>query len=142
VNGKVDLVEAEDHWRLPVTGTAINQCCFDFAVVLRLGTGEAMWEIRISQPFLVVTPDGTEQLVVPEEPARVEVVLALLRLTVKEAIAYKDGRLELRLAGGTVVQVPPDEGFEAWEAAGPDGMQVIGLPGGDLAVWRSKARGE
>lgn len=139
MNGKVDLVEADDHWRLPLTGKAIDQCCFDFAVVLRLGIGDAGWEIRISQPFVVVAPDGTDRLVVPEELAHVEAVLPLLRLAVEDAIAYKDGRLELRLAGGAVLQVPPDEGYEAWEAAGPDGMKVFALPGGELAVWRSTA---
>ncbi|MGI8806316.1 MAG: DUF6188 family protein [Acidimicrobiales bacterium] len=89
------------------------------------------------QPFVVIEPDGAEQLVIPEELAHVEAVLALLRLVIEEATAYKDGRLELRIAGGAILQVPPDEGFEAWEAAGPDGMQVIALPGGELAVWRS-----
>lgn len=131
------MVEGEDHWRLPVAGSAIDQCCFDVAVVLRLGIGTAGWEIRISQPFVVTAPDGTEQLVVPEELAHVEAVLALLRLVVEGATAYKDGRLELRLAGGSVLKVPPDEGYEAWEAAGPDGMKVFSLPGGELAVWRS-----
>lgn len=139
MSARVDLVEAEDHWRLPVAGTVIDQCCFDFAVVLRLGIGNAGWEIRISQPFVVTAQDGTEQLVIPEELAHVEAVLALLRLAVEEATAYKDGRLELRLAGGSMLQAPPDEGYEAWEAAGPDGMKVFALPGGALAVWRSTA---
>lgn len=134
-----DLVEGDDHWRLPVAGLAIEQCSFDFAVVLRLGSGAAMWEIRIGQPFAVVAPDGTEQLVVPEEQAHVEAVLALLRQEVEEATASKDGHLVVRLVGGASVQVPPDEGYEAWEAAGPNGMQAIALPGGDLAVWRSTA---
>jgi hypothetical protein len=107
--------------------------------VLRLDIGNAEWEIRISQPFVVAAPDGTDQLVVPEELAHVEAVLALLRLAVEEATAYKDGRLELRLAGGTMLQVPPDEGYEAWAAAGPDGMKVFALPVGELAVWRSTA---
>lgn len=137
VSPKVDLIEADDHWRLPIAGMAIDQCCFDFAVVLRLGVGAAMWEIRISQPFAVIGSDGREQLVVPEHHAHVEAVLGLLRHEVEEAIGYKDGRLVLKLVGGASVQVPPDEGYEAWEAAGPDGMQLIGLPGGDIAVWKS-----
>lgn len=141
VNPKVDLIEADDYWRLPIAGMAIDQCCFDFAVVLRLGSGAAMWEIRISQPFAVVGSDGTEQLVLPEEHSHVEAVLALLRHEVEEALGYKDGRLELKIVGGASVQVPPDEGYEAWEAAGPDGMKVIGLPGGDIAVWRSTEQG-
>jgi Family of unknown function (DUF6188) len=137
VTPNVDLIEGDDHWRLPIAGMSIDQCCFDFAVVLRLGVGADMWEIRISQPFAVIGPDGSEQLVVPEHHAHLQAVLGLLRHEVEEAVGYKDGRLELNLVGGASVQVPPDEGYEAWEAAGPEGMRLIGLPGGDIAVWKS-----
>lgn len=134
---KADIVEAEDRWLLPVTGMAVDQCCFDFAVVLRLGSGESMWEIRISEPFVIKAGDGTVHDVVPEALSHAEAAIALLRLVVEDAAAHKDGSLVLHLSGGTTVHVPPHARYEAWGAAGPDGMKAFGLPGGDVAVWKS-----
>jgi hypothetical protein len=132
------LVEAGDHWRLDVRGAVVDQCCFDYAVVLRMSNGP--WELRVEQPFSVTASDGTEHLVVPEEGAHLDVVLAkVLRATVEEGSAFKDGHLELRLDGGTVLRIPPDEGFEAWTVTGPDGVCLVSMPGGDLAIWGSDA---
>jgi len=103
---------------------------------VRLSNGS--WELRIEQPFWVTEPDGTEHLVVPEEAAHLDIVLAaVLRATVEGASAFKDGHLELRLDGGTVLRVPPDEGFEAWTVTGPGGIRLVSLPGGELAIWES-----
>jgi hypothetical protein len=132
------LRDAGDRWHLDLSGAVVDQCCFDYAVVLRLS--RVSWELRIEQPFSVTTSDGKEFLVIPEEGAHLDVVLDnLLRGTVKDAFAFKDGRFELRLVDGTVVEVPPEEGFEAWVITGPAGVRIVSLPGGDLAVWNSVA---
>jgi hypothetical protein len=137
VNSEIDLIEADDHWRLPVVGMTVDQCCFDFAIVLKIGSGNDSWDIRISQPLIFETQDGMDHLVIPEGLINVEVVLRLLRLTIQKATAYKDGGLELRFAEGAVLRVPPDAAYEAWEIAGPNGIKVFALPGGELAVWRA-----
>jgi hypothetical protein len=46
------------------------------------------------------------------------------------------GELTIKLANGASIHVEPDEGFEAWAVAGPNGMLVVSVPGGELAVWR------
>lgn len=132
------LREGDDRWFLGVSDTVIDQCCFDYGVALRVSRGP--WELRIEQPFSVTAPDGTKVLVVPEEGAHLAVVLdKLLRGTIRDAFAFKDGRLELQLADGTVLEAPADDGFEAWVITGPVGVRVVSLPGGDLAVWGAGA---
>ena len=42
------------------------------------------------------------------------------------------------ITAATTVQAHPDPRYEAWTATGPDGMLVVTLPGGDLAVWSSR----
>ena len=104
-------------------------------MVLRFVEGSSRWELRIEQPFAMRAADGTEQVVVPAEGAHLDVVLQLLRSTVEYATAFKDGHLEVRVRDGTVLQVPPDEGFEAWTVSGPAHVRLVCLPGGELAVW-------
>ena len=128
------LVDAGDRWQLRVRDAVIDQCCFGYAVVLQLSEGAAVWEIRIEQPFAATTFDGAEHLVVPEEDSRLQIVLSMLRSTVESAEAIKDGHFVLRCSGGDILQIPPDEGFEAWTVVGPGGIRLVSLPGGELGV--------
>lgn len=95
------------------------------------------FELRIEQPFVVTNSDGTETLVVPEgDPERLSSAVQLARREVAPAEAFKDGHLEVSFSDGTTLGVPADEGFEAWEFVGPDGLRTVSLPGGDLTVWQ------
>lgn len=128
------LVEVDDRWLLPLAGQRVERLCVGFAVTL-LFTGGA--ELRIEQPFVVTSSEGTETLVVPEgSPAGLGPAVELVRRDVAHAEAFKDGHLELSFGDGATLGVPADEGFEAWELVGPDGMRTVSLPGGDLAVWQ------
>lgn len=49
--------------------------------------------------------------------------------------AFKDGHLEISFTEGGHLAVPADEGFEAWEFVGPQGVRALCLPGGELALW-------
>ena len=133
VSVPVTLVEAEDRWLLPLVGQSVERLCIDFAVTLMLGGG---FELRIEQPFVIQGADGSEVLVVPEgDPDRLAPVLGLARSQVRAAVAFKDGHLEVSFSDGSHLGVPADEGFEAWELVGRDGLRVVCLPGGELAVW-------
>jgi hypothetical protein len=123
------------YWRLAIGGALVNECCFDFGVVLRLAGPSATWEFRLEQPFVITLPDRSEHLVIPEEGAGFDVVLQLLRKPTDVAFAFKDGPLEMRMRDGTLVLVPANEGFEAWSVAGPKNTRLASLPGGDIAVW-------
>lgn len=129
------LVDAGDRWQLAVGHGTVDQCCFDYGVALNISASSGVWGLRIEQPFVITTVDAMEHLVVPEESVRLDAVLSTLWSTVAEAIARKDGALEVRFTGGVTLQVPPDEGFEAWTITGPDGIQLVSRPGGGLAVW-------
>ncbi len=131
------LVDVGDHWQIAIQGAVVDQCCFDYAVVLRLSQAPSTWELRIEQPFVLTTSEGAEHLVLPEELAHLHVILTTLRSTVESLVAFKDGRLDLRLDDHAIIEVPPNEGFEAWTLTGPDGIRVISMPGGEVAVWNS-----
>jgi hypothetical protein len=134
------IVEADDRWHLDLHGAIVDQCCFDYAVVLR--SSEAPWELRLEQPFVLGDLDGTEHLVVPAEARNLDFVLSVLRATIDSACAFKVGALELKI-GGVTLTVPQNDEFEAWSVTGPKGLRIISMPGGSLAIWSpSESHGE
>lgn len=133
-----DLVELGDRWLLPMTGRQVTQCCVDYAVTFRFSEAGGSFDVRIGEPF-VLRKAGDEHHLRPEDdPAGMGPALSLLHQTVTEAVAFKDGRLELRFSDGSAVKVPVGQDYEPWELVGPGGVRVVSLPGGDLAVWRAE----
>jgi hypothetical protein len=126
------LIETDDRWLLGLQGAVVDQCCFDYAVVLR--STQASWELRLEQQFMLSDLDGTEHLVIPAEARHLEFVLPVLRAPIDSACAFKVGDLELKIGGATIT-VPPNDAFEAWTVTGPNGLRVVSMPGGTLAVW-------
>jgi hypothetical protein len=135
------LVEAGDHWDLPLNGREVTQFQIDYAVTLVLGDSSGSFYVTIEQPFSMRLSRGAEEVVIVPEaaPAAMGRALALLRETVQRAVAYKDGRLELDFTGGARVLVPVADKFEAWNIVGPDGLRLVSLPGGELAVWKPES---
>jgi len=54
---------------------------------------------------------------------------------VKSATVDDADVLNLVFSNGASIRVEPDEAYQAWTVAGPDGLLVVSMPGGELAVW-------
>lgn len=129
------LVESADRWLVPMVGT-VTQCRLDYAFTLVIADDpEGSFEVRIEQPFVVTGSDGEVTLDAEGDPQQMAPALRVLRRTVEQAIAFKDGGLELTFDDGTVLRVAADEDYEAWNIAGPGGLRVVSMPGGELAIW-------
>lgn len=135
------LVEAEDAWEIPLGGREVTQCQIDYAVTLVLGDADGSFYVTIEQPFwLAASSERDEVMLVPEGPSEaLGPALALLHESVARAVAYKDGRLEMDFVEGAKLRVPVGEKFEAWNLVGPDGLRLVSLPGGELAVWKPES---
>jgi Family of unknown function (DUF6188) len=95
---------------------------------------------RIEQPFVYTSARGVEHLIIPEgNPVQVAPVFAIARLSVREGLAYTDGRLELTFSDGSTIGVPGTQDCEPWELSGPDGLKVVSVPGGELSIWHPVA---
>jgi hypothetical protein len=133
----INLVEDGDRWVLPLSGCAVGQCCVDWAVTLRLDHPHGAFELRVEESFTYVTPRGVEAQMRPEEdPTGLGPVLAVVHTSVERATAFRDGRLEMSFVDGSRLEVPRSDECEPWALAGPDGLRVVSVPGGDLAIWR------
>lgn len=132
----VDVVELGDRWLLPLMGRRMTQCCVDHAITLRFSEADGSFDVRIGEPF-TIHQAGEERVLQPEQdPTGLGPALSLLNQTVSEAVAFKDGRLELGFSNGAILKVPVGQDYEPWELVGPHGLRVVSLPGGELAVWR------
>jgi hypothetical protein len=133
-----ELVDAGDHWVLPLAGREVTQCCVDYAVTLVVAEPDATFYVAIEQSFyLTATSDGNDEMFVPDgPPAALAPALGVLHQLVTKAVAYKEGRLELDFGDGTRLRVPAGQKFEAWNLVGPAGLRLVSLPGGELAVWK------
>ncbi|MFC9773395.1 MULTISPECIES: DUF6188 family protein, partial [unclassified Pseudarthrobacter] len=125
----------EGYWLLEVSGQLILQLVLDFQVTLVL----EHFRITIEESFVLEHPDGTSHVVKPGgDFDQLSPVLPLSRSkVVAEAKAFDDGRLEIVIRDGLRLSVvpEPESVFESWNVTGPDGLMVVSLPGGELALW-------
>jgi hypothetical protein len=92
-------------------------------------------ELLLSCPFKLLL-DGIEHLIDPSDMAQVATALHVLRKEGAGLVAHHDGRVELRFRDGTLITAECHPSEEAWEIDGSDGLHVVCLPGGELAIWR------
>ncbi|MGH9077073.1 MAG: DUF6188 family protein [Acidimicrobiales bacterium] len=136
----VELTETPDRFVLRLADQEVTRCSVDFALTLVVGAAGNSLYLTMEQPFWF-RPDehSEEERFAPEtEPERLGPVLLLLHRSVDEIVAQKDGLLVLRFAPSGAMTVPPSEEFEAWNIVGPDGLRIVAMPGGQLAVWKPR----
>ena len=133
--------ELPDRSILPIAGCAVSRCCIDHALSIELWeTNRIEATIRIGGEFAFRGNDGRAwQLRPGDDASTLGPALRVFGLKVDHAAAYKDGPLEVAFTDGSGLRVSPDPAFEAWEFADVQGMKIVSLPGGGLAVWDSEA---
>lgn len=127
----------EGYWLLDMSGQLILQLVLDFQVTLVL----EHFTITIEESFVLEHPDGTSHVVEPGgDFDQLAPVLPLSRSKViAEGRAFDDGRLEVVMQDGCrLIVVPePESAYESWNITGPDGLLIVSMPGGELALWGS-----
>lgn len=138
IEGVPVLVEHDDRWILPFRGLTVTQIQIDFAFGLNL---DGQGAVRISHTATlgwVNIAERPDRVALEPERQDVAAGLELFNTQVLSAVAFKSGALRLVFSTGRKLTVNPDPDYEGWTAAGPGGMLIVSLPGGDLAVWMSR----
>lgn len=137
INSSNQIVECVDHWILPLEERQVTRCIVDYAFSIEFLIAEdELVSIRIGSAFSLENKSSREFFDPEQAPTAMGAALALLHKNVQHAIAWKDGRLEISFMDGTLLTVPFNSEFEAWEVSGPKSIKIISLPGGNLAIWR------
>lgn len=131
------LIEETDYWVIPIRGEIVTQCRIDYAFGLEIWeSDDFLVSIRIGGNFLFKTDGEEHWLSTQNQPTTLCLALSVLHKKIDTAVAYKNGRLELKFEGNLEVSVPPDLKYEAWELSGTGGLHLVCRPGGGLAIWQ------
>jgi Family of unknown function (DUF6188) len=137
-DGQQSLTELDDRWILPFRGLLVTQVQVDGAFGLNLDDQGA---VRISNTATLgwaAAGARPEKVVLDPERQDVAAGLVLFNTEVLSAVAFKSGVLRIVFSSGRLLRVDPDPRYEAWTATGPNGMFIVAMPGGDLAVWTAR----
>jgi hypothetical protein len=137
---RLEITERENSWTLPVAGAQVTRCCADYAAVAVLLSNGL--QLYIEGVFSYVGHNGHAHMLNPDGDATdLAPILRLRRLTATDGAAFKDGRLEMGFEDGSQISVPADQRYEAWNISGPggpDGLKIVSMPGGELAIWQDR----
>ena len=120
-----------DEWSLLPESARVDQVQVDFRFGLVL---DNQMLIVIEGPF-IATPYGVAVPVTPETLEGVGAALAVIHREVSGLRAHRSGSLRVELSDGGLIEVGPGDAYESWQVVLPDGSQLIGLPGGDVATF-------
>jgi Family of unknown function (DUF6188) len=133
----VDVAATRDGWIVSAGRCEVVQLRVDHGFSLIIDGGYGSVEIRIEQPFQFrLEGDGGFTDVNPSDVASLASVLPVLHAKVDRVVAFHDGRLEIVFRTGGCLRVSPAPKFESWTVAGPDGLRLVSMPGGEVSVWR------
>ncbi len=145
---------------LPLSGREVSRCCFNNALRLYFSDSDggyrppdwwgdpatAAGEVRVAiEREFRLGYLGRDRKLSPEgDLEELGTAVVLYRKVVHRALAYRDGRLEVRFRDGTHIWVPSHPEYEPWRVEGPAGLLVVSVPGAELAIWapRGETGGE
>lgn len=115
------LTQRGQHIVLPIVGNILSELAFrvDRCPILVFRDTEGECELQIEDQIVLVSRSAEELLPHAKpgptfDPKRLGRLLDLLGLTVDDALARKDGSLQIVFAGGLALKVTSTTGHEAW----------------------------
>lgn len=130
------LTEFQDYWLIKVDACTVRRCSIDYTFTLELQDTTTELLLQVAGRF-VVKHQAQEFHMIPTSPPQLGPALNLLGKQVNFLKLYKCGDLEAEFEQEWSLSVPADEQYEAWELVENDGIRVVSMPGGDLAIWQA-----
>lgn len=115
-------------------GEAVNQLWFwgQTRLVFDQPSGRP-WYVDVQRVRLIDADGTATQIDAAGAPLKLAPMLGLLKRVVTDASA-EDGVLRLRFEGGFTLEALPDNQYESWTVAGPNGVTQC-LPAGEIGSW-------
>ncbi|MEW5812512.1 MAG: DUF6188 family protein [Actinomycetota bacterium] len=121
---------------LGLNGTKLQSVLIENSLVMQLSDQHFA---LIASP-LVLSRDGEVLTLTPDEDAE-EAFLPIRQLVgfdVVESTADDSGALRMAFEDGSLIHVPADAAYEAWNVSRPHRVLVVSMPGGELAIWSAE----
>ncbi|WP_436535419.1 DUF6188 family protein [Actinoplanes sp. HUAS TT8] len=128
-----DDVDLANRHLTPIAGRPLIAFRLGGGVLLEFGD-QPFYEILVEGRIRVTGPDRPE---LHSEPVTTEVAAALVPLlnTDVTAIALTPAGILTINFGATRLTVEPDMMYEAWQLRADNGLLVVNVPGGSVAIW-------
>ncbi len=130
------LIEHDDYWVLPLEGKPVCRFLVNSQLTIEFLEPESERTIVVIEGDFRLEIDGKEYALSAQAPTALGPVFVLYRATVESALAFKDGRLEVKFQEGAKISATPHPDFESWNVVGVRWLRVVCLPSGKLAVWK------
>lgn len=131
------LIKRSDGWEVDLAGLAVTDTSIDRAFVIVLWDGDDQWEARIEGAF-AWTADGRPPVrYEPDTGLEVGAVPQVVGSVVSHLWVTASGELQIQFEDGSRIEVDVDDRYEAWQITGPDRILIVGMPGGQVAVWNA-----
>lgn len=132
-----------DHWVLPCEGLVVGQVRIDYAYGLEFtetpeSAAEISWRLRVGTEFVFTDPLGRSRRIDPEgEAASLGPALVTRHQQLIDGDIWSDGRISLTFANRCIIDVKPDDRYEAWELSSMRGPNQFFscTPGGGHVDW-------
>jgi hypothetical protein len=135
------LVEHSDYWEIPLTGKSVSRFVIDRRVTLNfLDPEDEETSIEIEADFKVKV-NSEEFTLSPENRTSLGPVFELFNYTVESAVAFKNGKLEIKFVENATLTVLPTPEFESWQVIGVRGLRVVCTGGGQIFTWQADNSG-
>lgn len=116
---KAQLIESPEEHHLVLLEHRITELSVGLrSVRLYTWSLDGSAEVRLAAPFVIRLPSGVERSLDPGVPESLAPVLALVETEVRSLTMTRDGRLQLQLADGSVLEAGPDPRVESWVVQG------------------------
>ncbi|MEU4420843.1 DUF6188 family protein [Actinoplanes sp. NPDC024001] len=113
-----------------LAGRKLEYVWLGHAVVLGFTGGR---QVLIEAVIRLDGPCGHAEVVPGDNPS--DAIATLLGDVVRTARTCDTGELRITFASGSELTVDADADVESWAVAGPDGLLIVCLAHGELAVW-------
>jgi hypothetical protein len=128
------LQETEEYFQINISGQKVSNISMSSLIDIDILGTEFELSIRLEQPFMVCCRGACNSLK-PGDKETLSILPSLIGLEADRAIAYRNGRLELRFCDGTILTSEAHPDYEPWTLYASYGLQLVSMPGGQLAVW-------
>jgi hypothetical protein len=126
---------------LPLIGRVVTRFCLDFAVNLEFLNAEPAYYLCIeSDPLL--SQDENEVTLSLDDRAQAARLSIVARKIVRDVRVYENGALIMSFGERLKLSVPANTKYEAWNVSASDGMKIVCMPGGRLAIWSPNDRAD
>ena len=128
-----ELRGTNDGWSL-TSDEIVTRVSFDQWMMTILGDE---LQIGLEHPFVYANTTRSYACD-PSVPRSNEALISLLGVHIATINVRDSGQMSVEFGDGSSISAEPSPDFEAWSVSSRRGLQIIAIPGGELAFWNEE----